>query len=179
VPILPDLLRPGLKLVVCGSAVGTKSAERGAYYAGPGNRFWPILHETGATPIRLDPLQYPRLLEFDIGLTDMAKEISGPDSILLDHHFDALALAAKVKQFQPGMVAFNGKRAAMAFFDRPVEYGYQAGEDIGDTRLFVAPSTSAAARRFWDAAIWHRLVREAGLVGQSGIEKETAWRPTS
>ncbi len=42
--ILPDVLAPGLALVVCGSAAGTVSARVGAYYAGPGNRFWPTPH---------------------------------------------------------------------------------------------------------------------------------------
>jgi len=39
--ILPDLLASNLKIVFCGSAAGTKSAENKAYYAGPGNRFYP------------------------------------------------------------------------------------------------------------------------------------------
>src|SRR5438067_2015906 len=38
--ILPDHLRPGLSIVFCGTAVGTASASRGHYYAGPGNDFW-------------------------------------------------------------------------------------------------------------------------------------------
>ena len=32
--VLPDLLRPGLRLVVCGTAAGAVSAAKGAYYAG-------------------------------------------------------------------------------------------------------------------------------------------------
>src|SRR3546814_13773735 len=49
-PVLPDVLAPGLRLVFCGSAAGRKSAELGAYYAGPGNKFWPTLYEIGLTP---------------------------------------------------------------------------------------------------------------------------------
>ena len=47
--ILPDVLGPGLALVICGSAAGTASARAGAYYAGPGNRFWWILAHSGLT----------------------------------------------------------------------------------------------------------------------------------
>jgi hypothetical protein len=36
--ILPDLLAKGLDLVIVGTAPGRTSAERGAYYAGRGNR---------------------------------------------------------------------------------------------------------------------------------------------
>ena len=39
-PVLPDVLMPGLRVVFCGYAPGTASAHAGAYYAGPGNRFW-------------------------------------------------------------------------------------------------------------------------------------------
>ena len=34
---LPDILVPGLDIVFCGTAVSNVSAQRGAYYAGPGN----------------------------------------------------------------------------------------------------------------------------------------------
>ena len=68
---LEDLLSPGLDLVVCGTAASPVSAERGQYYAGPGNRFWSVLEETGLTPRRLQPSEYRSLLELGIGLTDV------------------------------------------------------------------------------------------------------------
>src|SRR5882672_9978757 len=66
--ILPDLLVPGLTLVFCGTAPSSVSAARRAYYAGPGNRFWSILAETGLTPRRLEPEEYGLLPQFGIGL---------------------------------------------------------------------------------------------------------------
>ena len=66
---LPDVLRPGLRLVICGSAAGAVSAARGAYYAGPGNKFWPILAEVGLTPRLLRPDEFATLPAFGIGLT--------------------------------------------------------------------------------------------------------------
>lgn len=35
-PILPDVLQPNLNIVFCGTAPGTVSAQRGAYYANAG-----------------------------------------------------------------------------------------------------------------------------------------------
>jgi TDG/mug DNA glycosylase family protein len=70
--VLPDLIRPGLKVILCGTAVGNVSAQRGAYYAGPGNRFWQILADTGLTPRLLKPEEYRLLPSFGIGLTDLA-----------------------------------------------------------------------------------------------------------
>ena len=78
--ILPDVLAPGLRIVFCGSGAGAASAARGAYYAGPGNKFWPTLHAVGLTPRRLAPEEFASVLEYGIGLTDLAKTRSGPDT---------------------------------------------------------------------------------------------------
>jgi double-stranded uracil-DNA glycosylase len=78
-PVLPDLLQPNLRIVFCGTAAGTMSARRGHYYAHPQNKFWPILHAIGLTPRRLDPSEFRLLAEWGIGLTDIAKHVSGMD----------------------------------------------------------------------------------------------------
>ena len=78
--ILPDVLDPGLRVVFCGTAAGKRSAQVGAYYAGPGNAFWPTLHEVGFTPRRLAPSEFRDLPRFVIGLTDMCKLRSGSDT---------------------------------------------------------------------------------------------------
>ena len=154
--VLPDVLAPGLKVVFCGSAVGAKSAALGAYYAGPGNRFWPTLHRIGLTPSVLDAHDYRSVRDYGIGLTDMAKHESGSDAILSRAADDPAALAAKIARFRPAALAFNGKRAAGVFLGQPLLYGVQP-EPVGATALFVLPSTSGAARRFWDERPWFEL----------------------
>jgi TDG/mug DNA glycosylase family protein len=159
--VLPDLLRPGLRLVFCGMAAGHASALRGAYYAGPGNRFWPMLAAAGLTPRRFRPEEFPALLELGIGLTDIAKTASGPDRAIPRRAEDALELRAKIEAHAPAVLAFNGKCAAGRFFGGRVAYGWQS-EVIGATRLFVLPSSSGAARGFWDEAPWRELAAAAG-----------------
>jgi len=158
--ILPDILAPGLRLVVCGSAAGTRSAELGAYYAGPGNQFWGMLHRVGLTPTVLAPAEFRSALAYGIGLTDIVKTAFGPDSGLRATDFDRDGLRQRIGTFQPRILAFNGKRSASNFFGKPVSYGHQLKHDIGATRIYVAPSTSGAARGFWDEGYW-RLVAEA------------------
>ena len=155
-PILPDMLAPGLRVVFCGTAAGKVSAQKRAYYAGPGNRFWPTLHEIRLTPRRLEPAEFPKVLEFGIGLTDVAKAVSGADSDLPPHGFDAESLRLKVTRFAPEALAFNGKRAANEFFGGSASYGRQS-EMVGSTVVFVLPSTSGAARRYWDVSYWRKL----------------------
>lgn len=157
--VLKDVLSSGMKVVFCGTAVGDRSAQQGAYYAGPGNQFWNILAETGLTPYRLLPKQCPFLVKFQIGLTDLVKGRAGRDTVLSAQDFDVEGFKAKIERFAPKAVAFNGKKAAEVFFGRKsVEYGRQDGR-IGDTTLFVLPSTSGAARGYWDPAYWVELAR--------------------
>lgn len=151
--ILPDVLRPGLALVFCGTAAGKRSAAEGAYYAHPGNMFWRALHASGLTPRLLAPAEYPLLPAFGMGLTDLAKLHSGNDDELPRDAFDVPALRAKIERFAPGVVAFTSKAAARGALGRPAGYGPQP-ETIGPTRLFVLPSPSGQARGHWDLAPW-------------------------
>jgi len=158
--VLPDILAPGLGLVVCGSAAGTRSAELGAYYAGPGNQFWGMLHRVGLTPTLLRPAEFRKVIRYGIGLTDIVKTSFGADSSLKPADFDRDGLFRRIETFQPRVFAFNGKRSASAFFGKSVAYGYQFRQDIGTTKIYVAPSTSGAARGFWDESLWRLVAQE-------------------
>lgn len=154
--ILPDVIEPGLRVVFCGTAVGTVSAQAGAYYAGPGNSFWETLHKTGLTPRQLRPSEYTELHRYGIGLTDICKLSSGSDGSVGTGEFDIHRLLAMLEQHVPGWIGFNGKKAAKAVLARSVDYGQQPLR-LGQTRVFVLPSTSGAARGFWDVRYWHQL----------------------
>jgi TDG/mug DNA glycosylase family protein len=154
--VLPDVLQAGLRVVFCGTAVGSRSAEVGAYYAGPGNAFWPTLHRIGLTPRQLRPAEYPQLPRYGIGLTDLCKLSAGSDSEVGTGGFDVPQLESKLDQYKPDWIAFNGKSAGKAALGRPVEFGEQP-ERLGPARVFVLPSTSGAARGYWDVRYWYLL----------------------
>ena len=154
--ILPDVVAPDLDILFCGTAAGSASARRGAYYAGPGNAFWPTLHRVGLTPRALAPEEFPRVIDWKIGLTDLAKTVSGSDLVLDKVHFNAARLSALVLHYQPRCLAFTSKRAAQEFLGRPVGYGLMT-TSLGATRLFVLPSPSGAARGSWDEGHWRSL----------------------
>lgn len=155
--ILPDVLAPGLKVVFVGTAAGTVSAKLGAYYAGPGNLFWPTLHEIGLTPHVIEAQYYMMALEYGIGLTDLAKHTAGADKSLRVQDFDTHALRWKIKRAAPLAVAFNGKRAANVFYGRrDLEVG-RINVPLGNSAVFVLPSTSAMAKKYWDIGPWQEL----------------------
>jgi TDG/mug DNA glycosylase family protein len=157
--ILPDLLRPGLDLVICGTAAGAISAARGAYYANPGNRFWSVLAETGLTPHRFRPEEFPRLTTLGIGLTDVCKSASGQDDALPRHGFDRTRLAMAMRRYRPRLLAFNSKRAASEFLGLPtgrISYGSLAlASDLPP--IMVLPSTSGLACRAWNPEPWRAM----------------------
>ena len=155
--MLPDVLKPDLKLVFCGTAAGRKSAELGVYYAGNGNKFWKTLFETGLTPRLLMPSEFSELLNWGIGLTDMVKDKSGMDKSLMRSDFKNNGLVEKINKYNPRYLCFNGKKAAKEFYGyNYVEYGLQE-KSVYDTRIFIAPSTSGAANGFWDVSRWIKL----------------------
>lgn len=160
--LVPDLLAPQLKLVFCGTAPSEASARKRAYYANPGNQFWPVLARVGLTPVQFRPSQYRELLSLSIGLTDLCKTHWGNDDDLPADGFNPEKLWHKIVRYQPRLVAFTSKTAGSHFLNRKVDYGMQR-ESLGMTQFFVAPSTSGRARRFWREDVWQdlaRLIRE-------------------
>lgn len=161
--ILPDVLEPGLALVLCGTAPSRVSKELGAYYAHPGNIFWQTLYDVGLTPLQLSPSAYSAIVAHGIGLTDLNKTEWGADSELSRDAFDVAAFEAKIRAFRPGAVAFTSKFAARTYLKRDIpRYGLQA-ETIDLIPLHVMPSTSGRARRYFDIELWRDLATSMGL----------------
>jgi double-stranded uracil-DNA glycosylase len=164
--VLPDVLQASLRVVLCGTAVGTASAETGAYYAHKQNKFWKILHDTGLTPALLSPHQYRELLHHGIGLTDFVKTHSG-----MDHQIPLTKLAevsrarlrAAMLKFRPAFLAFTSKTGGQRFLGGPRGYGEQT-ERIGDTRIWILPSTSGAANGSWRPEVWQQFADEVRAV---------------
>jgi TDG/mug DNA glycosylase family protein len=158
--ILPDLLIANLTIIFCGTAAGNKSAERKAYYAGKGNLFYATLFKIGVTPRQLKPEEFPELINYNIGLTDLAKYTHGMDKDLKLDDYDIKGFEGKILKYQPKVVCFNGKTAASKYLEvddtKLLDYGLQS-RTINKTKLFIAPSTSITAFAYWDESYWHQL----------------------
>jgi TDG/mug DNA glycosylase family protein len=179
--ILPDVLAPNLKVIFCGTAAGNTSAQVGAYYANSGNQFWSVLRTVGLTPRCLSPTEYPKLLDYGIGLTDLEQSQHGTDDQIDFSGADVTRSRAKMVALAPRTLGFNGKTAARIFFakrtgefpsvaDRygrttkglqlPPEVAATAG--FNEIAIFVLPSTSGAARAYWDESYWAELADYVG-----------------
>ena len=163
---LPDVLRLGIQLVFIGTAAGQRSHEQGAYYAKSGNCFWSTLYYIGLTDRQLQPKEFETLAHLGIGLTDICKKTSGVDTRLGTKDFDVDGLVERLRAIQPSIIAFNGKKAASIYFDcdtRDIDYGRQASERDGanlNSIVFVLPSTSGSAKKYWDQKRWRVVADE-------------------
>ncbi len=142
--VLPDYLEPGLRIVFCGTAVAKTSAERAHYYSGAGNEFWLYLHQSGLTLVALTPEEDARVLEFGLGLTDLAKKIAASSDRGIASECDVPGFVRRVKKFCPRWVAFHGKTAGRIVavklgHGRKLALGVQPWS-IGSSEVFVAPS---------------------------------------
>ncbi len=137
------------------------SAAAGAYYANKQNKFWKILYETKLISTPLQAHQYRELLRYRIGLTDLVKTHYGMDNqIPLSKLDDPRArLRASIAAFRPTFLAFTSKTAGEKFFGGKRDFGEQF-ERIGETRVWILPSTSGAANGSWRPEIWHRFADE-------------------
>src|ERR1700741_4234321 len=141
---LPDHLRKGMKLVIVGCNPSESSVRVGHYYAGRGNEFWPILHESGVVPEPFDYHDDRRVIEFGIGLTDLVKRPTKAAEELTREDFaeGRIVLSQKLEEFAPRVVAFNGRFTYEQFAQRKCKCGLQK-ERLYGARVFVLPATPA------------------------------------
>jgi TDG/mug DNA glycosylase family protein len=160
---VPDLLAPGLDVVFCGINPGVRSAAAGAHFANPRNDFWRLLADSGLTPRLLAPTEQSTLLELGFGLTNAASRTTRGSGDLRRGDFTGAAerLEGIARELRPRVIAFVGKTAYEgAFRERPA-LGLQERR-LGETRLFVLPSTSPAnaAVPYGERLRWFRSLRE-------------------
>lgn len=151
-----DILRPNLQVLFCGVANRSKVLPMSSYYPDNRNRFWSVLYRIGLTPRQLAPHEGKMLLRYGIGLTTLIKEQLLKTEELHSGDLTSQGLNETIAKLKPRTVAFNGKQAARDFYGYSVQYGQQP-DLIGSTAVFVLPSTSGVARKYWNEKYWREL----------------------
>jgi double-stranded uracil-DNA glycosylase len=167
---VPHVLAPGLRVVFCGINPGRWSAAAAAHFANPRNDFWRLLHDAGFTSRMLAPEEQEELLDFGLGVTNAALRTTRGSGDLRRADFEGAAerLAGIAEELGPQWIAFVGKEAYRGAFTQRPELGEQ-GRRLGETRLFVLPSTSPAnaAVPYTERLRWFReLASAAGSPGE-------------
>jgi double-stranded uracil-DNA glycosylase len=149
-------------VVFCGINPGRWSASVGAHFANPRNDFWRLLHDAGFTPRLYAPEEQHELPLLGLGLTNAAYRTTPGSGDLRRADFAGSEerLAAIAGDLRPAWIAFVGKEAYRGAFSERPALGVQA-RTLGDTRLFVLPSTSPAnaAVPYAERLRWFRELR--------------------
>jgi TDG/mug DNA glycosylase family protein len=160
---VPEYLGPGSRIVFCGINPGHWSARAKAPFANPRNDFWRLLHAAGFTPRVLEPQEAQELIPLGLGLTNAAGRTTRGAGDLRRADFAGAAeqLEQIVRTIRPDVIAFVGKAAYTGTFGGRAEHGLQERR-LGDTALFVLPSTSPAnAAVPWEERLrWFRALEE-------------------
>jgi TDG/mug DNA glycosylase family protein len=142
---VPDVLAPDLRVVFVGINPGRVSAAARAHFANPRNDFWRLLHATRLTSRLYEPQEQFALLEEGIGVTNAAYRTTPGSGDLRRSDFAGSAerLEQIARDLKPEWLAFVGKEAYRGAFGSRPGLGVQQ-RTLGDTKLFVLPSTSPA-----------------------------------
>ena len=165
---LPDLLPRGLDLVFVGINPGEVSAQRGHYYANPGNAFWRMLSVSPLVARPVTPEDDAALGtgpagEARIGFTDVVKRVlTDSNGITAAELADAVpAFRARIAAAAPRAVCFTATRPFLALYPRAWRargWGRQDAPPFegapADMQVWVMPSTSGRA------AAYHRYIAE-------------------
>ena len=117
----------------------------GAHFANPRNDFWRLLHAAGFTSRLYEPEDQFAVLEEGIGLTNAAFRTTPGSGDLRRADFAGSAerLERIATDLKPAWIAFVGKEAYRGTFGERPDFGVQE-RSLGETQLFVLPSTSPA-----------------------------------
>ena len=166
---VPDILLPGLRLLLCGINPGLYTAAIGHHFGRPGNRFWPALYASGLTPRLLTPYEETELLDYGIGIVSLVdRPTASASELTLSELQEGVArLTAKVELYQPRWVAvLTIELYRKAFGRKNASIGRQP-ETIAGAGLWVLPNRSGLNAHFTPEA----LARLFGELKQA-IERE-------
>ena len=168
---LPDLLAPGLRLVLVGLNPSEYSAREGHYFANPRNRFWVAFNRSDLLPSAMgrecSPDDDKALQEYGIGFTDVVKRPTPQGNALKSSDYRQWVpfLRERLLRCQPRLICFHGLMAYKAYlrFAEGVKASPALGlqtHRIGVSPVFVVPNPSPANARYSveDLTTWYNEV---------------------
>jgi TDG/mug DNA glycosylase family protein len=156
-----DVIAPGLQILFCGVNPGLYTAAVGHHFARPGNRFWKALCESGFTERLLSPFDERELLKRGYGVTNVVRRATAVADSLTKEEVIAggRLLAAKVRRYQPRILAVLGMGAYRLAFAQPHATVGRQQLKIAETILWALPNPSGLNANYQQQEL-NRLFRE-------------------
>lgn len=141
---VPDLIAPGLRVLIVGINPGLYSGAVGHHFARPGNRFWKVLHAAGFTRRVVAPYEERALLAFGLGITNLVERATASAAELGAEELreGARRLGRKIRRHRPAVVAFLGVGAYRTALDRAAAVVGPQPERIAGARIWLLPNPS-------------------------------------
>lgn len=141
---IPDLVAPGLRVLLCGINPSLWSGWAGQHFARPANRLWTTLHLAGFTSRRLHPSETGELLAAGLGVTNLVgRATARADELTTEELRNGVGpLTALVERWEPGYVAFLGLSAYRIACRRPRAGVGPQLEQLAGTPVWVLPNPS-------------------------------------
>jgi double-stranded uracil-DNA glycosylase len=141
---VPDLVAPGLNVLLCGINPSLMSAAIGHHFGNPANRLWPVLHLAGFTPRRLHPTESHELLRHGVGVTNVVARATATAAELTAEEVKQGVgpLTRLVERYAPRYVAFLGLTTYRVAFGHPRAQVGPRPELLGQARVWLLPNPS-------------------------------------
>ena len=158
--VIPDLVGPGLRVLLVGINPSLYSGWTGRHFARPGNRLWRTLHEAGFTDRVVLPSDTDAITAAGIGITNVVARATARADELDDGEIRAglaplrrLVRRCRRRFGGPQHVAFLGVSAYRVAFDQPrARVGRQDGEFEGTT-VWALPNPSGLNAHYQQPAL--------------------------
>lgn len=161
-----DLVAPRLRALIVAINPSSQSVGIGHSFSSPSNAFWRLLHESGLTPMRLQPSEEHRLLDQGLGLVSTVWRAtpSAATLSLAERRAGAARVRGLVERYKPQLVALLG----LTLYPLYVPTGTSRGpglkpERVGGAEVYVLPNPSGRNRAYpgFDAKlVWYRDLGE-------------------
>ena len=141
---VPDVIAPGLDVLLCGINPGLYSGAVGHHFARPGNRFWKALEGSGFTHRVLSPFEERELLQGGLGITNLVERATaGAGELTVEELREGAGhLERKIRRFRPRFVAFLGLSAYRTAFQRHAAVPGPQEDALRGSHVWLLPNPS-------------------------------------
>jgi double-stranded uracil-DNA glycosylase len=152
---IPDLLGPGVRVLLVGINPSLYSGWTGRHFARPGNRLWRTLHEAGFTDRLLHPSETEPILAAGLGITNLVARATARADELTDDEVRAGVepLARLVRRLRVPYVAFLGVSTYRVAFGRPKARVGRQEEPFEGAVTWVLPNPSGLNAHYQQPAL--------------------------
>jgi TDG/mug DNA glycosylase family protein len=141
---IPDLIGPGLRVLLVGINPGLWSGWSGRHFGRPSNRLWRTLHEAGFTDHLLHPTETEALVAAGLGVTNFVERATARADELDDAEVKAgvAKLRRVVRKHRPEFVAFLGLSSYRVAFGKPKARVGRQEETFEGATVWLLPNPS-------------------------------------